>query len=30
MAIAKLGGIDIELDEDGFIQEPDKWNDASS
>ncbi len=21
-----LGGIEIEIDEDGFIQEPDKWN----
>jgi dissimilatory sulfite reductase related protein len=28
MALVKLGGCDIELDEDGFIQEPDKWNDA--
>jgi dissimilatory sulfite reductase related protein len=28
MATVKLGGLDIELDEDGFIQEPDKWNDA--
>ena len=26
MATAKLGGVDIELDEDGFIQEPEKWN----
>jgi len=26
MAIVKLGGVDIEIDEDGFIQEPDKWN----
>ena len=26
MAIAKLGGADIEIDEDGFIQEPDKWS----
>ena len=25
MPKAVLGGIDIELDEDGFIQEPDKW-----
>jgi len=25
MARAKLGGIDIEVDEDGFIQEPEKW-----
>ena len=26
MAKAVLGGIEIEIDEDGFIQEPDKWN----
>lgn len=26
MAKATLGGIEIEIDEDGFIQEPDKWN----
>jgi len=26
MAIAKLGGVDIEIDEDGFVQEPDKWS----
>jgi tRNA 2-thiouridine synthesizing protein E len=26
MAKAKLGGQEIEIDEDGFIQEPDKWN----
>jgi dissimilatory sulfite reductase related protein len=26
MPKAVLGGIDIELDEDGFIQEPDKWS----
>ena len=26
MATAKLGGVDIEIDEDGFIQEPEKWN----
>ena len=26
MAKATLGGVDIEIDEDGFIQEPDKWN----
>ena len=25
MATAKLGGVDIELDEDGFIQEPERW-----
>jgi len=28
MAIVKLGGTDIEIDEDGFIQEPDKWNEG--
>ncbi len=26
MAKAILGGREIEVDEDGFIQEPDKWN----
>jgi len=26
MATATLGGMEIEVDEDGFIQEPDKWN----
>lgn len=26
MAKATLGGVEIEVDEDGFIQEPDKWN----
>lgn len=26
MAKATLGGIEIEVDEDGFIQEPEKWN----
>jgi TusE/DsrC/DsvC family sulfur relay protein len=26
MAKAALGGIEIEVDEDGFIQEPDKWS----
>jgi tRNA 2-thiouridine synthesizing protein E len=26
MAKALLGGMEIEIDEDGFIQEPDKWN----
>jgi tRNA 2-thiouridine synthesizing protein E len=26
MAKAVLGGREIEIDEDGFIQEPDKWN----
>lgn len=28
MATTKLGGVDIEVDEDGFIQEPDKWNEG--
>jgi sulfur relay (sulfurtransferase) DsrC/TusE family protein len=28
MAKTALGGIEIEIDEDGFIQEPDKWNKA--
>ena len=28
MAKTALGGIEIEIDEDGFIQEPDKWNNA--
>jgi tRNA 2-thiouridine synthesizing protein E len=28
MALIKLGGIEVEVDEDGFIQEPDKWNEA--
>jgi len=28
MPKAVLGGIEIELDEDGFIQEPDKWSKA--
>ena len=28
MPKTKLGGIEIEVDEDGFIQEPDKWNEA--
>lgn len=28
MAKAMLGGIEIEIDEDGFIQEPEKWNKA--
>jgi TusE/DsrC/DsvC family sulfur relay protein len=23
-----LGGTEVEIDEDGFIQEPDKWNNA--
>jgi tRNA 2-thiouridine synthesizing protein E len=26
MASAHLGGKEIEVDEDGFIQEPEKWN----
>ena len=26
MAKSTLGGMEIEIDEDGFIQEPDKWN----
>ena len=26
MAKSTLGGQEIEIDEDGFIQEPDKWN----
>jgi TusE/DsrC/DsvC family sulfur relay protein len=26
MATVELGGTSIEIDEDGFIQEPDKWN----
>ncbi len=26
MAKAMLGGQEIEIDEDGFIQEPEKWN----
>ena len=26
MATVTLGGIEIEIDEDGFIQEPEKWN----
>jgi len=26
MAKANLGGMEIEIDEDGFIQEPQKWN----
>ena len=28
MATKTLGGMEIEIDEDGFIQEPDKWNEA--
>jgi tRNA 2-thiouridine synthesizing protein E len=28
MAKATLGGTEIEIDEDGFIQEPGKWNQA--
>jgi len=26
MALVKLGGVEVDIDEDGFIQEPDKWN----
>ena len=26
MTKATLGGVEIEIDEDGFIQEPEKWN----
>ena len=28
MAKAVLGGAEVEVDEDGFIQEPEKWNPA--
>ena len=28
MAKQALGGIEVEADEDGFMQEPDKWNKA--
>lgn len=28
MAIIELGGKQLEIDEDGFIQDPDQWNDA--
>lgn len=28
MPKVSLGGAEIEIDEDGFIQEPDKWNKA--
>jgi len=28
MAKVVLGGIEIEVDEDGFLQEPEKWNQA--
>ena len=28
MATVELGGQPIEIDEDGFIQEPDKWNEG--
>lgn len=28
MAKALLGGMELEVDEDGFIQEPEKWNKA--
>jgi len=26
MAVIKLNGIEVEVDEDGFVQEPDKWS----
>jgi len=26
MAVIKLDGVEVEVDEDGFIQEPDKWS----
>lgn len=28
MAKSTLGGMEIEIDEDSFIQEPDKWNEG--
>jgi tRNA 2-thiouridine synthesizing protein E len=28
MATATLGGKELEIDEDGFIQDPDQWDDA--
>ena len=28
MATAELGGKQLEIDEDGFIQDPDQWDDA--
>jgi TusE/DsrC/DsvC family sulfur relay protein len=28
MALVELGGSQLEIDEDGFIQEPDKWNEG--
>jgi tRNA 2-thiouridine synthesizing protein E len=28
MAIVKLGGKDLEIDEDGFIQNPEQWDDS--
>jgi len=28
MATVELGGEQIEIDEDGFIQDPDKWNEG--
>lgn len=28
MATAELGGKKLEIDEDGFIQDPDQWDDA--
>ena len=27
MAMAVLAGVELEIDEDGFIQDPDAWND---
>ena len=28
MATVNLGGTDMEIDEDGFIQDPDQWNEG--
>jgi TusE/DsrC/DsvC family sulfur relay protein len=28
MPKVNLGGVEVEIDEDGFIQEPDKWNES--
>ena len=28
MATVELGGTSVDIDEDGFIQEPDKWNEG--
>ena len=28
MAMVQLGGKDLEIDEDGFIQDPDQWDDG--